>query len=167
MPQDTEIGLPLENLKQPSAGLDLYNSEFAAIIKDVSAGYSVGQPILRNLNLRIAHKKITMVVGPLGSGKSTLLKLLLGEIPNTSGSVLTTFAKAAYCPQSPWITWGTIQHNILGMSLWDKPWYNLVIRACALSTDFEDLPRGDQTNTGTRGSRLSGGQQMRVVGYKT
>ena len=104
-----------------------------------------------------------MVTGPVGCGKSTLLKLLLGELPEISGSIITSFAKAAYCPQAPWITWGTIKDNIVGMSKWDKPWYNTVVRACALVADLESLPDGDQTKTGTRGSRLSGGQKIRVV----
>ncbi|KHO01326.1 ABC transporter [Metarhizium album ARSEF 1941] len=130
-------------------------------LRDVAAGYSE-KMIVKDINLEIARGKTTMIVGPVGAGKSTLLRLILGELPKVSGSVVSQYSKCAFAPQSPWITWGTIQSNILGMSAWNPEWYNTVVRACSLDTDFEDLPDGDQTKTGTRGSRLSGGQQMRV-----
>ncbi|KAM5429329.1 hypothetical protein McanCB56680_000032 [Microsporum canis] len=136
---------------------------FAATVENASAGYVAERdPILKGLNFHIPHGEITMIFGPVGSGKSTLLKLLLGEIPVISGSVRTSFAKVSYCPQSPWSTWGTVQSNIVGMAEWDKKWYDTIISACALSADLEELANGDQTHTGTQGSRLSGGQKMRV-----
>ncbi|KFG85665.1 ABC transporter [Metarhizium anisopliae] len=141
----------------------LGDTNAAIVIKDATAGYSAEFSILTGINLEISRGKTTVVVGPVGCGKSTLLRLILGEMPVTSGTVSTSFSRAAFCPQSPWITWGTIQNNIIGMSRWDKPWYNTVVKACALSADFEQLRDGDQTNVGTRGSRLSGGQQMRLV----
>lgn len=143
---------------------DMASSKFTAMVKEASANYAQDDdPVLKNLNFDIPRGQTTMVFGPVGSGKSTLLKLLLGEMPFTTGSVATTFLRAAYCPQTPWTTWGTVQSNIVGMSAFEKSWYDTVVRACALSADFEELSNGDQTNTGTRGSRLSGGQQMRVV----
>ncbi|QLI72089.1 ABC multidrug transporter B [Metarhizium brunneum] len=140
----------------------LGDTNAAIVIKDATTGYSAESSILNGINLEISRGKTTVVVGPVGCGKSTLLRLILGEMPVTSGTVSTSFSRAAFCPQSPWITWGTIQNNIIGMSRWDKPWYNTVVKACALSADFEQLRDGDQTNVGTRGSRLSGGQQMRL-----
>lgn len=140
------------------------NCHYAVTMHDASAAYaSEDGNILKHLNLQIPHGQITMIVGPVGSGKTTLLKLLLGEMPVTAGRISTSFSTAAYCPQSPWITWGTIQNNIVGMSTWDEAWYDSVVRACALPADILELGNGDQTNAGTRGSRLSGGQQMRVV----
>ncbi|KAH8672363.1 P-loop containing nucleoside triphosphate hydrolase protein [Ilyonectria robusta] len=139
------------------------NCHYAVTMHDASAAYaSEDGNILKHLNLQIPHGQITMIVGPVGSGKTTLLKLLLGEMPVTAGRISTSFSTAAYCPQSPWITWGTIQNNIVGMSTWDEAWYDSVVRACALPADILELGNGDQTNAGTRGSRLSGGQQMRV-----
>ncbi|KAJ5960301.1 uncharacterized protein N7479_007451 [Penicillium vulpinum] len=138
--------------------------ERCAVIRNVSAAWSIDtEPVLKDLNIDIHESKITMIVGPVGSGKSTFLKLLMGEIPECSGSISTSFNHAAYCSQSPWITFGTIQENIVGASQWDQPWYDQVNKACTLQADFQQLPAGDQTKVGVRGSRLSGGQQIRVA----
>ncbi|PHH89568.1 hypothetical protein CDD83_5759 [Cordyceps sp. RAO-2017] len=139
------------------------DSEFAATIRDASAQYAEdADPVLSKLTFDVRRGQTTMIYGPVGSGKSTLLKLLLGEMPFTDGSVSANFSKAAYCPQTPWITWGTVQQNIIGMSSMDTKWYETVVNACALVADFEELSNGDQTHAGIRGARLSGGQQMRV-----
>lgn len=136
----------------------------SVIIRDLSASWSVDDdPILKDLNFEVPAEGITMIVGPVGCGKSTLLKVMLGEIPECTGSVSTTFKHAAYCSQSPWITFGTVQQNIVGASPFDKEWYDRIVRVCSLQVDLQQLPFGDQTKVGVRGSRLSGGQQMRVV----
>ncbi|KAG6119070.1 hypothetical protein E4U13_007997 [Claviceps humidiphila] len=131
-------------------------------LTDAAGGYSSGVMIVKNLNLDITRGKITMIVGPVGSGKSTFLKLLLGELPQVLGTITTQQSTCAFASQSPWISWGTVRSNILGMSPWNDKWYKSVVDACSLGVDFLDLPDGDQTRTGPRGSRLSGGQQMRV-----
>lgn len=138
--------------------------ETVVIASNVTASYkSEESPVLDNISFRVSRGQTTMVFGPVGCGKSTLLKLILGELPYTLGSITVNFTNAAYCPQSPWTTYGTVQSNIVGMSCWDKSWYDTVIHACGLSSDFAVLENGDQTSTGSSGSRLSGGQQLRVV----
>lgn len=157
--EDRDGMVALDRLKKP-----FEDDGVCVSVKDVSAGWSSeGPPQLKELNFDIMSGKTTMIVGPVGCGKTTLLKLLIGELPEVSGSIFTTFSNASYCSQSPWITFGTIQQNILCTALWDKPWYDAVITACSLQRDFQDFPDGDQTKVGTRGSRLSGGQQIRVV----
>ncbi|CAG8000629.1 unnamed protein product [Penicillium salamii] len=138
--------------------------EPCAIMRNVSASWSVDTEfVLKDLNLDIPSFQTTMIVGPVGSGKSSFLRVLLGEIPECSGTISTNFTHAAYCNQSPWINFGTIQENIVGSSSWNQARYNRVIKFCALKPDFQQLPAGDQTKVGVHGSRLSGGQQMRVA----
>ena len=56
----------------------------------------------------------------------------------------------------------TLKDNILFGEPFDKDWYEEVIEACALRTDLEMLPGGDQTEIGEKGINLSGGQKQRV-----
>lgn len=135
-----------------------------AVMRDVSVRYSPEQkPVLRDLNLDLPSCQTTVILGPVGSGKSTLLKLLLGETPEPENEFYTNFTKAAYCSQQPWISKATIRENIVGMSPWDEKWYKQVLQACALVSDINDLPNGEHTEAGMRGSSLSGGQRNRVV----
>ncbi|KAJ5748330.1 uncharacterized protein N7511_010026 [Penicillium nucicola] len=157
---DQHSGAPLIEVDSSQS----QRNEPCAIIRNMSAAWSIDdEPVLKDLNIDIQTSKITMIVGPVGCGKSTFLKTLMGEIPVCSGSISTSFANAAYCNQSPWITFGTVQENIVGASPWDRTLYDQVIQSCALQVDLQQLPLGDKTKVGVRGSRLSGGQQMRVA----
>jgi len=118
--------------------------------------------ILQDINLSVQREKITAIIGPVGSGKSTLMKALLGEVPISQGTVRIASDDFAFCEQTPWLTNGTIQHIILGNSLFEQEFYETVIRACALEEDFKLLPRGDQTLVGSKGITLSGGQAQRI-----
>ena len=69
----------------------------------------------------------------------------------------------AFCDQVPWIRNGTIRENIIGHLEFDATWYNSIVYACALDTDFQQLSDGDMTTVGSKGMKLSGGQRQRVV----
>ncbi|GAB7354916.1 hypothetical protein MBLNU459_g5544t2 [Dothideomycetes sp. NU459] len=140
------------------------HSTTVAKFVNVSASYSADRvPIVTNLNFEVRRGTITMLVGPVGCGKSTLLKSLLGEMPVMSGTIVTTFNHVAYCSQTPWIFFGSLRQNIIGTSPWDAAWYACVVKACSLDADFAQLPDGDLSETGSGGSRLSGGQKIRVA----
>lgn len=102
-----------------------------------------------------------MVIGTVGSGKTTLLHALLGELPFTGGSCLVN-GQAAYSSQEPWIFGGNVRQNILFGNEFEETRYNEVVRVCALEDDFKQLPHGDNTLVGERGTALSGGQKARV-----
>ena len=46
-----------------------------------------GNPILHNVNLRVAAGEIVALIGPNGAGKSTLVRVLLGLLRPDSGRV--------------------------------------------------------------------------------
>ena len=53
-------------------------------IKAKNIGVTIGQDeILKNINLHIHCKELTVVIGRNGAGKTTLLKALLGEVKHT------------------------------------------------------------------------------------
>lgn len=45
------------------------------------------QPILQNINLKLAPQKLGLIVGTSGSGKTTLLEILAGLAERTSGNI--------------------------------------------------------------------------------
>ncbi len=46
------------------------------------------KPVLQNINFKVEHGEVVVVMGPSGAGKSVLLKLMAGLMNPTSGSVL-------------------------------------------------------------------------------
>jgi len=58
----------------------------AVEIEGLSFSYD-GEPALRDVSLRIAHRDFVCVVGPNGGGKTTLLKLMLGLLAPSAGTV--------------------------------------------------------------------------------
>lgn len=127
------------------------------IISPKSSGFE-----LRDINVHIPLKSVTMLVGPVASGKSLLLKSIVGEVSLISGSLTRPAGGIAYCAQTPFIWKSSLRANILGESLCDPQWYKTVLEACALQEVISRLPLGDATNVGNHGSMLSGGQQQRV-----
>lgn len=117
---------------------------------------------LQNLSLNI-RKGIVMIIGPVGCGKSTLLESMINQNMVTGGSISASFSKAAYCPQTTWIQNDTIRSNIVGVSEFEKGWYDFTVSGCGLEEDFKAMPEGDMRMAGSDGGSLSGGQKQRVV----
>lgn len=110
------------------------------------------------------HGSLTIIIGPIGSGKSSLLKAIVGETQCTGEMVSVSTSEVAFCDQTPWIMNGSIRANIIGESKgFDKAWPKTVVKACDLQIDLSALPKGDLTEVGDKGVRLSGGQKRRIV----
>ncbi|KAF2119372.1 P-loop containing nucleoside triphosphate hydrolase protein [Lophiotrema nucula] len=142
------------------------SASHAVIVENGSFGWDKEkQPMgwLQSINLAVPRAKLTMVVGPVGCGKSTLLKAILGELPVMGGTVQLSSLRIALCEQTPWHMNGTVQQSIVGISDFDQRWYASVVRSCALDEDLRQLPQGDQTQIGSKGTALSGGQSQRIA----
>lgn len=64
-----------------------------AVIENLSLQYADGTESLRNINLKVPEKAVTVLFGPAGGGKSTLLRCInrlndLTEVKASSGRVL-------------------------------------------------------------------------------
>ena len=116
---------------------------------------------LNNIDVKIKQGSLCAVVGTVGSGKSSFLSALLGEMEKMTGTVEVQ-GKVAYVSQQAWIQNATLKSNIIFSSGLDDDKYNKVLSDCALTSDLDILPAGDQTEIGEKGINLSGGQKQRV-----
>ena len=92
---------------------------------------------------------------------STTIPLLKNASSQSDGT--RTAPSVSYAAQTSWLQNQSIKDNILFGSDFDEERYNAVVEACALLPDFKILEDGDETEIGTRGVTLSGGQKARVA----
>ena len=117
---------------------------------------------LQNILLKIKTGSKVGVVGPVGSGKSSLLSAIIGEMPQTAGSI-NRYGKLAYCNQQPWILTETVQGNIVFNQQVDEDKVNKILSTVGLDSDLKMFPDGKMTGIGEKGVNLSGGQKARVA----
>ena len=122
------------------------------------------EPILNNVTCSVNSAQVTAIIGPVASGKTTLLRAMLGEATIHHGQISRKDFNIAYCGQKPWLRNTSIRKNIIGPGRFDPVWYEVVLNACALNHDIQQLPNRDSTVVSSYGANLSGGQKHRIVG---
>jgi ATP-binding cassette subfamily B protein len=143
----------------------------------VGFAYAPSQPLIEQLNLKVAPSEHLGIVGPSGGGKSTLTRLVLrfmdvtvGEIRIDGQSIREVTQESlrrhiSYVPQDPQMLHRTIAQNIwLGRD--GEPDLEQIIevsRAAHVHEFVAQLPEGYDTIVGERGLKLSGGQRQRVA----
>lgn len=60
---------------------------YSVVVDNVTFGYDVDRPILRNVSLKVPQGKVVAIMGGSGCGKTTLLRLISGQIKPTTGKV--------------------------------------------------------------------------------
>lgn len=115
------------------------------------------------------------LTGPSGCGKSTLLKLLLGCLPEYTGSIRLDDQEIQNCsPEQLWRQIGyigqetflfsaTIRDNITLGGEFSQERIEKALRDSALEDVVSSMPDGLETMVGENGSNLSGGQKQRVA----
>ena len=154
-----------------SPAADLKNS---IAVENLTFSYG-DKPILEKADFRFEKGGKYALTGPSGCGKSTLLKLLLGWLPDYSGSIRFDGRDAkdytphqlqqsmSYIEQDVFLFNTTIRDNItLGGSFTDEQ-LNRAIQGSALDGDLKNMPLGLDTPVGEDGSSLSGGQKQRIA----
>ncbi|UAJ72241.1 ABC transporter ATP-binding protein [Synechocystis sp. PCC 7339] len=132
---------------------------------------------IADISFSLQRGSLTVITGRVGTGKTTLIRTLLGLLPKQSGRILwngseiaepATFLippRAAYTPQIPQLFSTSLRENLL-LGLADdvsSEQLNQAIATAVFEQDLALMPRGLDTQLGTRGVRLSGGQKQRVA----
>ena len=144
------------------------------VVENLNFAYGE-KPILENANFHFEKGGKYALTGPSGRGKSTLLKLLLGWLPDYTGTIRFDKKDAkdftseqlhqqmSYIEQDVFLFNTTIRDNItLGEDFTDEL-IDRAVRASALAGDLANMPLGLDTPVGEDGSNLSGGQKQRVA----
>jgi ABC-type multidrug transport system fused ATPase/permease subunit len=144
--------------------------------------YSEGKPAIQDLSFDLDLHRQTAIIGEIGSGKTTLLKLICGEFPPDSGSILVHFDNGdirefwtrpaypllrkhlAYVPQEAFVSSDLFHMNITLSTYADNRDEDIAAAAywAELEADLSELPDGLSQEIGESGVNLSGGQRQRL-----
>ena len=165
IPEIREIDNPVR-LDHPKGEIELDNVTF---------GYRVGRPVLKNINLKVREGEMLGIVGRSGAGKSTLVNLISrlydvneGEI-KIDGTPVKNLAltdlrrNVAMVSQDTYIFMGSVAKNIAYGN--ENATKADIIRAAKLASAHEfisKLPDGYDTIIGASGKELSGGEKQRI-----
>lgn len=150
------------------------------IIKDLSYRYGGKSTpfVLKNISCTIPEGKTTAIVGASGSGKTTLVKLLLKFHKPTEGSILIDSddlnnihndywrMNCGAVMQDTFIFNDTIAGNISESEqneIIDREKLKKASHISNIEDFIERLPNKFNTELGTSGIRLSGGQEQRLM----
>ena len=144
-------------------------------MKNVTFGYQVGRPVLKNINLKVREGEMLGIVGRSGAGKSTLVNLISRLYDVNEGCIIIdgTDVKdlalndlrrnVAMVSQDTYIFMGSVAKNIAYGN--ENATRADIIRAAKLASahDFiSKLPDGYDTVIGASGKDLSGGEKQRI-----
>ena len=144
-------------------------------VEGLTFAYPQGETVLRDVTFTAAPGQIVGVTGPVACGKSTLGKSFLCEYPyqgsiRFGGKELRDMTAAertgvvGYLGHQPELLGDSVRENVLlGSSGSPEPW----LRAVCLEDEVAAMPYGAETQVGSGGIRLSGGQQARLALART
>jgi ABC-type bacteriocin/lantibiotic exporter with double-glycine peptidase domain len=145
------------NTFQPSSP-----SASIASVVDIAACTTPNRLFQRPFALQLQRGCNAVVVGRVGCGKSTLLQIVAGECDIGTSSSCQVTSRTLYVPQEPQLFKGSIRENICLGEVYDETKLQHALWASCLVEDIEALEHGLQSDVGTKGSNLSGGQRARV-----
>jgi ATP-binding cassette subfamily B protein len=166
------MDVPVEINDKPDA-LQLTEIDGAIELKGVTFGYLPDQPVLNDINFRVAPGETVALVGPTGSGKTSITSLIHRFYDVTEGQVLvgghdvrdvtqhSLGKQVGMVLQEPFLFTGTIYENIKYCKE-DATLDDVVAAAKAVGAHefITRLPKGYDTMLEQRGGNLSLGQRQ-------
>ncbi len=163
------------DIREARNAIDLKPFSESIALARVGFAYDPGQPVLRDLDLRVRKGEVLAVVGPSGGGKTTLANLIPRFYDVTEGtlcidgvdirrvSLRSLRRQLALVTQQTILFNDTVRSNIAygSQDCTDEEIVEAARAAYALDFILA-LPQGFDTIIGESGARLSGGQQQRL-----
>jgi thiol reductant ABC exporter CydC subunit len=161
---------------EPAVAAALPGPPYDLAVRGLSAGWSPGEPVLRDLSFTVPAGSRAAITGPSGSGKTTLAMVLLRFLDYSSGSVTLGGADVralspdavrsvvGLCEQDAHVFDSTIEANLrLARPDATREELSSALARARLLAWVESLPQGLATPVGEHGARLSGGQRQRLA----
>ena len=167
---DEDVDIPIKNEKS------LSEIKGNIEIENISFGYEEGEPVLQNINLKIAPGEFIGIVGKSGVGKSTLINLIMRMYDVDEGAIRIDGVDVRELSHEA-LRQGmgvVLQETFLfAGSIWQNLTYakpeatrEEVIQAAKTAGAHEfivQLPDGYNTYVGEKGHKLSGGERQRIA----
>ncbi|RAV09939.1 ABC transporter ATP-binding protein [Paenibacillus contaminans] len=130
--------------------------------------------VLRNLTFTIAPGEHIAIVGPSGAGKSTLLKLLLrlqeptageiriGGVPISELDATYLRSRVGYVMQEGFLFRGSLYHNLTYLGEAERESLDMWMEAVGAEDIVAKLSSGYDSDIGSNGDLLSGGQRQLI-----
>lgn len=144
--------------------------------RSVTFGYQADEPVLRELNFRVAAGRRLTILGPSGVGKSTLVDLLVRLYEPQAGSIRLDGhdirgldgawlrQQVVVLSHEPVLFHASVFENVRYASpRASRAEVERALGTVGLHDDVTGLPDGYDTTVGERGAQLSAGQRQRVA----
>ena len=169
------LDVPIE-VHEPESGEKLKTGALEIEASNVNFRYRTGSQVLDNISIRIPAGTNVAVVGETGSGKTTFVKLLARIADPTSGQITingvpiheidaeSRHSSIQMVPQDGFLFDQTIRENVaFGKPHASEEEIQTAFHSLGLTDWLNKLPDGINTQTGSRGERISVGERQLVA----
>ena len=169
------LDVPIE-VSEPESGEKLRPGALEIEASNVNFRYRTGSQVLDDISIRIPAGTNVAVVGETGSGKTTFVKLLARIADATNGQITinglpiheidseSRHESIQMVPQDGFLFDQTIRENVaFGKPDASEEEIQTAFQSLGLTDWLSKLPEGINTQTGSRGERISVGERQLVA----
>ena len=169
------LDVPIE-VHEPESGEKLKTGALEIEANNVNFRYRTGSQVLDDISIRIPAGTNVAVVGETGSGKTTFVKLLARIADPTNGQITingvpiheidaeSRHSSIQMVPQDGFLFDQTIRENVaFGKPHASEEEIQTAFHSLGLTDWLNKLPDGINTQTGSRGERISVGERQLVA----
>ena len=169
------LDVPIE-VHEPESGEKLNPGALEIEANNVNFRYRTGSQVLDDISIQIPAGTNVAVVGETGSGKTTFVKLLARIADPTSGQITingvpiheidagSRHSSIQMVPQDGFLFDQTIRENVsFGKPHASEEEIQTAFHSLGLTDWLNKLPDGINTQTGSRGERISVGERQLVA----